>query len=156
MRLGQAERDEEEGGKEPLFELTLQPPQQATTTETMTRALTAPTIPTTVVCVWGEGGKRPSEHNKLQTVYTKRKEAGPPPSHRQAGSDGISMSYSRTGWERIRLGEALHARLIFRWASGKTLLTNRWWFSDDKNLRSYNIYISFYQILINTSVNMNK
>jgi hypothetical protein len=90
---------------------------------------------------WGEGGNRPFEHNKVQIVYTKRKEAGPPPSHRQAGSDGISMSYRRTGWETIRLGEASQARLIFGWASGKALVTKRWWFSDDKNLRSYNIYI---------------
>ena len=107
------------------------------------------------MCGGGEGGKRPFEHNKVQIVYTKRKEASPPPSHRQAGSDGISMSYRRTGWEMIRLGEASQARLIFRWASGKALLTKQWWFSDDKNLRSYNIYI-FYQILINTLVNMNK
>ena len=74
----------------------------------------------TTGCV-GEGGKRPFEHNKVQIVYTKRKEAGPPPSYRQAGSDGISMSYRRTGWETIRLGEASQARLIFRWASGKAL-----------------------------------
>ena len=135
MRFGQAQRDEEEGGKEPLIELTLQPSQQATTM----RALTAPAIATTGGM--GGGGKGLSKHNKLQIVYTKRKEAGPPPSHRQAGSDGISMSYSRMGWETIRLGEASEARLIFGWASGKALLTKRLWFSDDKNLRSYNIYI---------------
>jgi hypothetical protein len=56
------------------------------------------------------------------------------------------VSYDRRGWERIRIGEASRTRVVSLHSSiligiGKALTAIIWWFSDEKNSASYNIYI---------------
>jgi len=68
----------------------------------------------------------------------------------RAGSDGISMSYSRRVLKNIRMGEASRTRVASLYyailiALHKALLSaNGWWFNYEKNLESYNIYV-FYE-----------